>query len=236
MESIRKKQIVIWGAGRHAMVVAHTADIAGGFEVCGFLDDINPVPRVGPYKGRMVLGGREVLATNQLNGVDGIALGIGDCLARLSLGKLIQESGFQVPTIIHPTSAIASDVLIGEGSVILAGAVIDPGCRIGKFCIINNNATICHDSSIEDGCHICPGTSIAGGVTIGRGTWIGIGAAIIENIFIGEGSLVGAGAVVIRSIPARSVCYGNPARVSRKVDGDGISISDCGTYPRGIAS
>jgi UDP-N-acetylbacillosamine N-acetyltransferase len=217
MESRKCKKIVIWGASGHALVVANAAEISGFFQVVGFLDDINPAQRLTPLPGRNVLGGRETLDDIRQGGVLDIALGFGDCDARLKVGPFLRENRFIVATIVHPSSIIAEDVVLGEGTVVLAGVVIDPGCKIGKYCIINNNAIISHQSEIEDGVHVCPGVNIAGNVHIGRGAWIGIGTTVIEKLSIGEGSFVGAGSTVVGDIPGGVLAFGSPARVIRKI-------------------
>jgi acetyltransferase-like isoleucine patch superfamily enzyme len=52
-------------------------------------------------------------------------------------------------------------------------------------------------------------------VVIERGAWIGARAVILKGVTIGEGAVVGAGAIVARSVPARTVAVGNPARAIR---------------------
>lgn len=55
-------------------------------------------------------------------------------------------------------------------------------------------------------------------VKIGRGCWIGEHVVIMSGVTIGEMSVVGANSVVTRSIPARSIAVGSPARVIRRWD------------------
>jgi maltose O-acetyltransferase len=55
-------------------------------------------------------------------------------------------------------------------------------------------------------------------ITVGDNVWIGAGAIILPGVTIGEGAVVGAGAVVTRSVAARSIVLGNPARHLRYVD------------------
>jgi sugar O-acyltransferase (sialic acid O-acetyltransferase NeuD family) len=217
MEYGECRKIVIWGAGGHAWVVANAAENSRFFEVVGFLDDVNPKQRGTLFPGKDVLGGLEALEIVRQAGVADIALGFGDCGARLRIGSYLRENGFSVVKILHPSSIISRDAVIGEGTVVLAGVVIDPGCRIGKYCIVNNNAIISHQSEIEDGVHICPGVNIAGNVHIGRGAWIGIGTTVIENISIGESSFIGAGSTVVEDIPGGVLALGSPARVIRKI-------------------
>lgn len=55
-------------------------------------------------------------------------------------------------------------------------------------------------------------------VTVGRGCWIGQNAVILPAVTIGEMSIIGANSVVTRSIPARSIAAGAPARVIKRWD------------------
>lgn len=55
-------------------------------------------------------------------------------------------------------------------------------------------------------------------VSIGRGCWIGEHVVIMPGVTIGEMSIIGANSVVTKSIPARSIAVGAPARVIRQWD------------------
>jgi acetyltransferase-like isoleucine patch superfamily enzyme len=50
-------------------------------------------------------------------------------------------------------------------------------------------------------------------VRIGRGAWIAQNVVIMPGVTIGEYAIVGANSVVTHDIPARSIAFGNPARV-----------------------
>jgi acetyltransferase-like isoleucine patch superfamily enzyme len=56
------------------------------------------------------------------------------------------------------------------------------------------------------------------GPSIGSGAQIGVNVTILPFVRIGPGSLIGAGSVVTRDIPAGSVAFGNPARLTGEVD------------------
>jgi len=142
--------------------------------------------------------------------------GIGSPLRR----KLIQEleiKGYRFHTIIHPSSVIGEDVIIGEDVVILGNSVLTTNIIIGKHTIINVNSTISHDCIIGDYVTIAPGVSIAGGVDIGNNSFIGIGSSIIHNVKIGVNTFIGGGSVVVNNIPDNYLAYGNPARPIRKI-------------------
>ena len=55
-------------------------------------------------------------------------------------------------------------------------------------------------------------------VILNRNTWIGNDAAIFKGVEIGEHTVVGARTVVRRSLPARVVAIGNPARVVKELE------------------
>ena len=54
------------------------------------------------------------------------------------------------------------------------------------------------------------------GCFIGKNVWIGDKVTILPGVSIGEGTIVGANSVVTKSLPAYSVCVGNPARIIKK--------------------
>ena len=60
--------IVIWGAGSLAKVVTEILELAGGWEICGYLDAVNPERRKTTFEGYPILGGRETLAELRLRG------------------------------------------------------------------------------------------------------------------------------------------------------------------------
>lgn len=208
-------KILVWGASGHAKVVADIIRLRGEYQICGFLDSVDPRRWDMPFCGARILGGEEQLDRLRQQGVNYLIFGFGDCEARLALAKLSASKGFQLASAIHPGSIIASDVTIKAGTVVVAGAVINAGSQIGENVIINTSSSVDHECVIGDGAHICPGVRLAGNVTVGRAAWVGIGACVIERISIGKASFIGAGAVVVKDIPDGVVAYGNPARVKK---------------------
>lgn len=55
-------------------------------------------------------------------------------------------------------------------------------------------------------------------ILIKRGSWIGQNVLILPGVTIGEFSIIGANSIVTRSIPARCIAIGSPAKVIRKWD------------------
>lgn len=58
-------------------------------------------------------------------------------------------------TAIHLLPIISNvEVSIGEGTVVMASAVINAGTTIGKHCIINSSAVVEHDNQIRNFVHV----------------------------------------------------------------------------------
>lgn len=215
VEDQMRSKTIIWGAAGHAMVAADAIRAADSHQIIGFLDDRDH--RWGtPFAGATILGGRRALPSLRDDGVTHIVIAIGDNEARARLADTARGHGFSLATVIHPRATVALDVPVGDGTVIAAGAVVNPGASLGDNVIVNTCASIDHECIIHDGVHIGPGAHLAGCVEVGRLTWVGIGATIKDRVRLGERSLIGAGAVVLSDVPDGVVAYGVPARVVRE--------------------
>ncbi|MGG1664119.1 acetyltransferase [Brevibacillus sp. NRS-1366] len=154
--------------------------------------------------------------------IAGWHVAIGNPFTRKKKIEFLLEQGGKLFQAIHDRSIISSSAAIGEGTSLMAGAVINPEVVIGKGCIINTTASIDHDCSIGDYVNIGPGCKLAGGVKIGECTDLGTGAIVIPGVEIGNCCLIGAGAVVIEPIPNYSVAVGVPAKVIKQVEHKGL--------------
>jgi UDP-N-acetylbacillosamine N-acetyltransferase len=214
-------KLVIWGAASHALVVADIVRRQGEYEIAGFIDDLNPERAGTEFCGAPILGGREQFAGLLSAGVQHLLVGVGDCAARLRLAAWAQAQGCILATALHPTAVIADGVPVGAGTVMMAGAVANPGARIGANVIVNTLASVGHECVVEDGVHISAGVRLGGGVTVARGARVELSVTVAAHVRIGAGATIGAGALVLHDIPDGMLAYGMPARVIRKVEGHG---------------
>jgi acetyltransferase EpsM len=210
------ERLVIVGAGGHAMVVADLADLAG-YTVVGFIDDVFIERRGTPFCRATVVGGAEQLAILLAAGVRHAVVAIGECAARQALADRACKHGFDLVTLCHPTASVARDCTIGPGTVLMAGAIVNPGAEIGSNVIVNTAASVDHECRISDGVHVGPGVRLGGRVQVGRGTWIGIGSVVKDGVRVGPGTIVGAGSLVLRDLPGGVVAFGSPATIVRPV-------------------
>ncbi|MEP6390032.1 MAG: acetyltransferase [Halioglobus sp.] len=114
--------------------------------------------------------------------------------------------------LVHPRATLCSNVSVGKGSTILAGALISPNAVIGQNSYISVGTIIGHDTVLGDNVSVMPRASISGDVNIGSNVLIGSGAIILENLEIGDGAIVAAASLVTRNVKAGSTVMGIPAR------------------------
>ena len=142
-------------------------------------------------------------------------VGIGDNRVRLSLTRQLLAQGFMLATVVHPSAVISALATLGSGTLVCAGALVNPGAQTGLGVIVNTGAIVEHDCHIGDGSHVCPGVRMAGGVRVGSLCWIGIGATILQGRAIGDNSTLGAGAVVLSDVLPMTTVVGCPAKEIR---------------------
>lgn len=208
-------EVVIWGAGGHATVVADLILACPDYRLAGFLVEAAWRASAEPALAPFILGGREQWNNLRSRGVRHAVVAVGDNDARFALGLELAAAGFAFPTLVSPAATVSGSAGLGAGTVVFPGAVINAGARIGRHCIINSGAIVEHGAELGDGAHVSPGAVLAGKATVGERTWIGAGATVIEKVTVGPGSIVGAGAVVVDNLPGGVVAFGVPARIRR---------------------
>lgn len=196
------KKLAIIGASGHGKVVADIAKKSGYTEIV-FLDDNENIVECGGYP---VVGRSADVVRMDAD----VVVAIGNAEIRKRILESIDES--RMTALIHPDAVVADEVRIGAGTVVMAGAVINPGTTIGRGCIINTCSSIDHDCVVGDYVHVSVGAHIAGTCDIGEKTWIGAGATVSNNVNICGNCMIGAGAVVIKNIEKAATYVGVPAK------------------------
>ena len=213
------KKIAILGASGHGKVIAEIAELNGFDEVVFFDDAWTDNERGGeceeqyqrsdfPWK---VVGNTESLLAC-LRDFEDCAVGIGDNGTRWEKLSSLKRAGARLTPLIHPNATVSRYTELGEGSVVMAKAVINPFVKVGEACIVNTGSTIDHDCVLEHAVHVCPGANLAGGVEVGSESWVGIGACVRQYLKIGSGVKIGAGAAVVKDVSDHQTVVGIPAR------------------------
>jgi sugar O-acyltransferase (sialic acid O-acetyltransferase NeuD family) len=200
--------LLILAAGGHAKVVGETALAAGAASRIAFLDDCSLPPVLGwPLLGPL----NQALEPSIQEQFPEALVAIGHAATRLHWMARLQDAGYRLPLLIHPSSWISPSAQIGPGSVVFAQATVQAEAVIGSGAILNTGCSVDHDAQLSDGVHVCPGAHIAGEVHVGVRSWIGIGASVIQRVRIGSDVTVGAGAAVVRDLPDGVTAVGVPA-------------------------
>ena len=182
----------LYGASGHAKVIIDIIKAQGGV-VEGLVDDN---PNLKELNGTPVL--------HDATGLSPFIISIGNCKIRKMIAERL-DCAF--------TTIISSTAIIGEGTVVMQGAIVQTEVKIGKHCIINTKASIDHECVIGDYVHIAPGCTISGDVCVGEGTWVGVGSTVIQGVRIGKNCFIGAGSVIVKDIPDNSRAYGVPCKI-----------------------
>lgn len=199
------KEVIIIGASGHGKVIADIIQLNGNI-VKGFLDDNEKI------QGKLIVGFPVLGKTEDYVKYPDceFVIAIGDANIRK---KIADSLDVKWHTAVHPKATVSKlDTSIGEGTVVMANAVVNPSAKIGRHCIINTGAVVEHDNVLGDFVHISPNATLAGAVTVGKMTHIGAGSAVKQVISITSDCIIGAGTVVIKDITESGTYVGVPAR------------------------
>ncbi len=202
------KKLAILGASGHGKVVAEIAELTGWEEIVFFDDAFPKEKNIGMWQVQGTTDDLVSCADKFLS----VIVAIGNNQIRLDKSKYLLSLGFILGRLIHPESIVSKYADIKAGTVVMAGAVVNPFTTIGLCSIINTSCSVDHDCVIGEGVHISPGVNVAGRVLIGDLSWLGAGSVVKQCVKIGSSVIVGAGAVVVNDIPNNLVVKGIPAK------------------------
>lgn len=198
------KEILIIGAGGHAMACIDVIEMEGIYKIKALVGLPEEV-------GTELLGYEVKYTDNDFLKLRSeyeavcVALGqISNPLPRKEMFQRVKKLSFVVPRILSPTSYVSKHALIGEGSMVFHGAVINAGAKIGSNSIINSRSLLEHGVTVGDHTHISTGVLLNGSTSIGDATFIGSGTVVGQAVNIGDKVVVGMGSKVFKDLPSDS--------------------------------
>lgn len=219
-------EIILVGGGGHCKSVIEAAESArksdgeAAFQIAGILDtpdkigtDVLGYPVIGtdddiPALIARTPGIRFVITVGHIK----------TSTVRQAIAARIAAAGGEFATVIASTARVSQYAVLGEGTVVLHGAVVNAGASVGKQCIVNTLADIEHDAVVGDFCHISTGAMINGDCRIAPGVFLGSQSVILNGVRIeGEGTVVAAGSFVRKSLKEPGVYAGNPALLMKEI-------------------
>lgn len=198
---MRKPSLILIGAGGHARSCIDVIEHLDAFEIAGLIGTEEDL--INGYMGYDVIGTDKdlsKLAKQYQYAI--ITVGqIKSGLIRQRLYRKAMELGFKFPTIISPTGYVSRHAALGDGTIVMHGAIVNSCATVGNNCIINTNLLIEHDAIVGDHCHIATGAIVNGTANIGFGSFVGSGSIIKQGIRLGSNSVVGMGIAVRHNTP-----------------------------------
>ena len=195
-----KQDIILIGAGGHALSCIDVIEQTKNFHIAGLVGLKEEIGKV--INGYKVIGSdsdltqivREykfaLISTGQITSAD----------LRIKLYKKAIKVGFELPAITSPFSYVSPQAQINKGTIVLHGAVINAGVKIGTNCIINSCVLIEHGTEVSDHCHVSTGAILNGSTRIGSRSFIGSGAILKQGISIGSDCQVGMGQLITKNL------------------------------------
>jgi sugar O-acyltransferase (sialic acid O-acetyltransferase NeuD family) len=204
------KELILIGGGGHCKACIDVIEQEGIYSIKGILDSFKEV-------------GSNVLGYEILGGDNDIDLFVKQkCFFLVTVGqvnvgnlrkkifqKLVKNSA-QMATVISPKAYVSKYAYIGNGTIIMHGAIVNADVKIGQNCIINNLCNIDHESIVGDNSHVSTCAVVNGKCVIGEMVMIGSGAVLIQDVKVGNEIVIGAGSVVIGNIEEKGTYVGNP--------------------------
>jgi sugar O-acyltransferase (sialic acid O-acetyltransferase NeuD family) len=216
MSQTRNRPIFLLGGGGHALVVAELAEMLG-WQIAGYYDDNVATSRctfATLFAHIPQLGTLKSLSNGALPPELHLFCCIGDNRLRRDTVAIV-EANAQVQntrviwvTLVHPKATVSHSALLGAGTIVCAGAVVEVGVNIGKHSIVNTNSSITHECQIGDYVHIAPGSQLCGKVSVQSITLVGAGSVVLPRKAIGADCTIGANSTVLSDVASNKIVCG----------------------------
>lgn len=171
VNSRKRMNLLILGAGGQGHVVKELAEEVGIFDKIDFLDD-------DPSKDALDV------CSNYAKYVDAYPVAypsFGNNALHLEWLKRLDEAGFILPRLIHPAATVARSAYIERGTVVEAKAIINSNVKVGFGCIISAGSTVDHNVVINDGCHIDCAATVSKNIVVPEGVKVKSGTVVTEE-------------------------------------------------------
>ena len=221
-----KKKLIIFGTGKISESVSYFFERDSEWEICSYVCDdafVNadtflgkPVIALSKFEGKFKTDEYHIF----------VAVGY-QAMNQLRKAKLeyFKKLGFSFANYKSPNAQ--GNFTIGENSIVMDNAMIQPCAKIGNNVFVWGGAMIGHHAVIEDNCWLTGGCLIGGITKIGQSTFVGLGAMVGHEVIIGEKCMLGAGTLACKSLPSGTVLV-EPNTESHRLNSDQFTrMSTC---------
>lgn len=213
--SQKKPSIILIGAGAHCYSYIDLIEREGRFTITGIIDKAERV-------GQEIIGYPIIGTDEDIPRLFKVSpyfqVTIGQILShkpRVPIYEKLIAMGGVAPTLISPEACCSRHATIGEGSIIMNGAILQSGAVVGTNSIVNTGSIIDHGSFVGDHTHVSANVTLAGEAAVGNYCFVGVSATLSHCVSIPDYTIIGAGALVHRTITEAGTYAGVPARKFR---------------------
>ena len=192
--------LLIGGQGTANMLIDLIVS-QGRYRIAGIVDP-NLLPGT-VIDGVKVLGGDELLSNLAASKTINIALSftaLNNLKAREEKYHEFKRLGFCFPVLIHPDASVEKSAFLGEGTIVLAGAIVGSKAQISEINFVNTGSVISHEVVAGLNNHFAPNSTIAGKVIIGKNNLFGMNSSIFMGLTIGNMNIINNGVPLYNSI------------------------------------
>ncbi|HND85077.1 MAG TPA: acetyltransferase [Pseudobdellovibrionaceae bacterium] len=189
------KNIYLIGGGGHCRSCIDVIEQEGRYQIKGIFDALYPQNK--DVFGFPIIGKDEDIE-KYVSPDNYFLITIGQIKnseVRVKFFELLKGLEAQFATVISPRAYVSKHSRIGEGTIVMHGALVNANSVVERNCIINTNALIEHDVFVGDHCHIATAAVINGHCTVNDRSFVGSNSVFKQGISIAPGSIIQAGSV-----------------------------------------
>ncbi len=221
-----KKPLIIFGAGKIAEAVTYFFERDSEYEISAYIEDDVYVSKE-QYMNKPLLKLSEVETKfPKTEYAVFVAVGYqGINSFRTQKYLYFKQLGYSFANYISPF--VKGNFTIGENSIIMDYAMIQPCVSIANNCFVWGGAMIGHHAKIEDNVWLTGGCMVGGVTQIGQSSFIGLGAVVGHEVAIGEQCMIGASALIIKNLENKAVVIASPTEKHRLNSQQFTRMSSC---------
>ena len=206
---MNKPKLLLLGAGGHARACIDVIESEDRYSIIGLIG--LPAEVGQPVLGYKVIGTDADLVELKKQ-CDYAIVAQGQICSpemRIKSFNLLMALGYRLPRVFSKTAYVSPSAEVGEGTIVMHGAIINAVAKVGLNCIINSGSVIEHDVAVGDHSHISTGAILNGSVKIKEGTFIGSNSVLKNGIKVGANCVIGMGLSIKRDVSDQTTLKGS---------------------------
>ena len=115
-----------------------------------------------------------------------VIVAVTDNKAGLRIANSVRALGASFFTAIHPMAYVSSEAILGDGTVVTAGAVLHPDASVGSHCYVGPMCVVDRDAMVGAGTWLASGSVVGPAARVGVRAVIGQNASVVRRAVVEE--------------------------------------------------